>query len=79
MNKEEIFNIVANIIRENFDNENLQISMETCGKDIEGWDSLEHINIIALVESSFNIGLTMKEITSMESVADIVNIIIRKL
>lgn len=79
MNKEEIFNIVANIIRENFDNEELQISMETCGKDIEGWDSLEHINIITLVENTFNIRLTMKEITSMVSVADIVNITMTKL
>ncbi|WP_440938416.1 acyl carrier protein [Candidatus Pelagibacter sp.] len=37
------------------------------------WDSLMHINILLDVEKTFNIRLTMKEMTEINSYKDIIN------
>ena len=39
--------------------------------EIETWDSLQHMNLIASLEQSFGAEFTFEEIVSMQSVAEI--------
>jgi acyl carrier protein len=39
--------------------------------DLDGWDSLSHMNLIAELESRYNVELTGDEIAGMQSVAAI--------
>lgn len=39
--------------------------------DVDTWDSLQHMNLIASLEQEFGIELTFEEIVSMQSVGEI--------
>ena len=75
MDKQSIFDAVQEIFRDNFDDEELVITRETCADDIEDWDSLEHITLISAVEREFRMKFKMGEISSMKNVGEMVSII----
>lgn len=58
-----------------FGDENLVVTEETCADDIESWDSLQHINIIAMLEREFGIEFDIDQIISLENVGDMVRVI----
>lgn len=39
--------------------------------EVEGWDSLQHINLLSLLEDEFGIQFDVEQIVSMETVGDI--------
>lgn len=47
------------------------IAAETCQKDIERWDSLQHIALIRAIEQEFGVALSMDEMIEIRSVSDI--------
>lgn len=79
MNKEEIFEKLNEVFREEFDDETIVLSDATTAKDIEGWDSLEHIDLIAAVEEAFSVRFTMAEVTHMKNVGEMAELIAGKL
>lgn len=56
------------IFCEVFDDSSIQIRPEMTTHDIDGWDSLSHVNLITAVELRFNIRFTQKELLSMKNV-----------
>ena len=58
-----------------FDDEDITVTRETTADDIEDWDSLEHIRLIAAVEREFGVKFTMKEVSSMKNVGEMMDII----
>lgn len=72
MERQEILNKLNDIFREVFDNETIRISDATTTSDIEGWDSMMHITLIAEIEDKFNIHFTMEDITSMKNVGEMI-------
>ena len=51
MNRDEVFSKVVEIIKDVFDNDDLEISNDTVAKDVEGWDSLNlKMNLISLLQ-----------------------------
>ena len=75
MDKQSIFDAVQQIFRDNFDDEELVITPETCADDIEDWDSIEHINLIDTVEKEFGVKFKMQEVSGMKNVGEMVQII----
>jgi len=59
------------IFREVFDDEDIVIGPETTANDIEGWDSLSHVNLIVAVEARFNIRFNKKELLTFRHVGDL--------
>lgn len=78
MTKIEIMKKLNGIFREVFDDNTLKIAENTSAKDVDGWDSLMHITLIAEVEEAFRVKFTMKEITGMKNVGEMAAIIERK-
>lgn len=78
MTKIEIMKKLNGIFREVFDDDTLKISEKTTAKDVDGWDSLMHITLIAETEEAFHVKFTMKEITGMKNVGEMAAIIERK-
>ena len=56
-----------------FDDSELRISPQMTASDVDGWDSLSHINLILAVESEFGIRFSQKELLSLKYVGDLVN------
>ena len=75
MDKQSIFDAVQQIFRDNFDDEELDITPETCADDIEDWDSLEHINLVSAVEKAFGMKFRMQEVSGMKNVGEMADII----
>lgn len=71
----EILDQINAIFRRVFENDSLQIQMETSADDVDEWDSLNHTVMIVEVEKHFNIKFKLKEVLSFQNVGDMVNII----
>lgn len=67
------------IFREVFDDDALQVGTETTANDVDGWDSLSHINLIVAVEVEFNIRFSQKELLTFKAVGDLLKSIEAKI
>ena len=79
MGEAEIRGRLTNIFREVFDDMSIEIRDDMTAKDIEEWDSLNHINLIVAVEGSFNIKFTTKEVSNLANVGEFIALIAGKL
>lgn len=79
MNREEVLFTLNDVFKEVFDDNTIMIKDETTAKDIEDWDSLEHINLILAVEQCFGIKFSMLEVTQIKNVGEMIDIICYKI
>ena len=75
MNQTEVYERLNEVFRDVFDDEEIMVNADTTADDIEDWDSLEHINLIAAVEQEFGIKFSMGQVVSMKNVGEMVSII----
>ena len=47
-------------------------------KIYEDWDSLEHINLVVAIEKTFDLKFSMDEVTGMQNVGEMVEIILQR-
>jgi len=62
-----------------FDDNDIIITPETTANDIDGWDSLSHVNLITAVETAFGIRFSPKELLKQRNVGNMLTDIERKL
>ncbi|MBP3819518.1 MAG: acyl carrier protein [Butyrivibrio sp.] len=79
MIKTEIKEIVQDIFRDVFDEEELIITEETNAEDIEDWDSLAQVRLTVAIEKQFNIKFNFGELTALHNVGEMLNLIDKKL
>jgi len=78
MEQNQIYHKLNEIFEEIID-EVIELRPENTADDVEGWDSLSHIQIIVSIEKIFNIKFTTQEIQSFENVKQLVDSIQSKL
>lgn len=79
MQKEEIINQVQDIFRDVLDEEEIILADTTTADEVEGWDSLSHIQLVVGIEKRFNIKFTSKEILSWKNVGELIDCIALKI
>jgi len=62
-----------------FDDKDIVINPAMTANDIDGWDSLTHVNLIIAVEGKFAIRFAQKELLTFKIVSDLLNTIEKKL
>lgn len=67
------------IFRDILDNPNLSITRESNASNVEGWDSLAHINLISAIEQEFGIRFALGELEELKNVGDMVDLMEQKL
>ena len=72
---DDIYKKLTKVFREVFDDDSIVLTPETTADDIEDWDSIEHINLIAAVEDAFGMRFQMREVSGMKNVGEMVQII----
>ena len=75
MSREDITKKLTEIFRDVFDDEEIELSDSTTANDIEAWDSLEHISLIAAIEKAFKMRFTMREVSGMKNVGEMIDIL----
>lgn len=76
MTREAIYERLNAVFRDVFDDEEITVNDATTSADIEDWDSLEHINLVAAVEKEFGMKFTMGQVVTMKNVGEMVDIIL---
>ena len=79
MNREAVFEKLDEVFQDVFDDPEIHVGEDTTAADIEDWDSLEHINLIVAVEKTFGVKFGMGEVTHMENVGEMADLILKKL
>ncbi|TCL59326.1 acyl carrier protein [Kineothrix alysoides] len=79
MTREEVFKTLSEVFQDVFDDETITVNGTTTSEDIEDWDSLEHINLIAAVEQEFGMKFTMGQVVTMKNVGEMADIIISQI
>ena len=75
MTREEVYSRLKVVFEDVFDRE-VVLNDETTAADVDGWDSLTHITLIATVEDEFDIKFPMKDVVHMKNVGEMVSLII---
>jgi acyl carrier protein len=78
MDRESVSQQLNPIFQDIFDDPSLQVSDGMTASDVDGWDSLSHINLIVAVEKAFRIKLTTAEVRTLNNVGDFVTLIAKK-
>ena len=71
----EIYERLNEVFQDVFDDDSLTVNPNTTAADIEDWDSLSHITLMAAVEDEFRMKFSMKEVVELKNVGEMVNII----
>jgi len=66
------------IFRDVFDDEDIQINVDTTANDIDGWDSLAQIRLILQIEKRFSLHFDASEIEKLENVGQMAELISQK-
>lgn len=73
----QLQNDIQEIFRDNFDDDSLIITRETCADDIEDWDSLEQINLLTAMEKKFGLKFSLSDVRDLKNVGDLTDLIVR--
>lgn len=67
----DIKEVLNEIFRQVFDDDTIDIRPEMTANDVDGWDSLSHVNLITAVEVKFNIRFSQKELLIFKNIGDL--------
>ena len=73
MSREEIYERLNEVFRDVFGDDDITVNDDTTAADVEGWDSLRHISLLAAVEDEFDVEFSMGQTVSMKNVGDMVD------
>ena len=76
-NMNEIYEKLNDIFKDVFDDEDIIVSEDTIAEDVVGWDSLEHITLVTVIQEEFGIEFDLKTINSFKNVGDMAREIAR--
>jgi acyl carrier protein len=79
MDIKEVETKLTYIFRRVLNNDSLVLTNDLTANDVDNWDSLTHMLLVAEIESVFSIKFKLKELNKMRNVGDMIIIIISKL
>lgn len=63
------------VFRTVFDNDEIILRPELTAGDVDGWDSMSHVNLLLAVEKGFGIRFSQKEALSFKNVGEMLKCI----
>ena len=63
------------IFCEVFDDDDIKITPVMTANDIDGWDSLSHVNLIVAIEAKFVISFSQKELLTFKNIGNLMDCI----
>lgn len=78
MTREEILTKVTATLREVFEDKNLAVTETTTAKDVDEWDSLNHITVISNIERVFKVKFALGELMKIQNIGQMIDLIQKK-
>jgi acyl carrier protein len=79
MDENAIYAELTDIFHDVFADDSIVLRPETTAKDVDGWDSFNHLSIIVAVEGRFGIHFGTKEIEELTNIGRMAGLIQQKL
>jgi len=79
MTTENIIATLETIFKDVLDNDSISLKPASTANDVDGWDSLSHIQIVVAIEKKYKIRFNSKEIQSWQNVQNMVDSIQSKI
>ena len=73
MTDTEIYEKLTGIFREIFSDDSIVAHADMTANEVERWDSLSHIDMMLLVESTFGVRIPTRIITGIKNVGELVD------
>lgn len=71
----EVWDRMIDIMREIFDEDDLELTRESTAADVEAWDSLMNIELVVALEHEFGFQFRTGEIAGMKTVGALADVI----
>lgn len=75
----DIHTRITKVFRTVFDDDSLILRDDLTATDVEGWDSLSHINLIVAVEKEFGVRFKTSEVAGLKNVGELEALVEMKL
>lgn len=72
---EAVWTRLTGIFRDLFDDDSIEPTPATTADDIEGWDSVTHIELLVEIERAFEIRFNTGEVAGLENVGEMADLI----
>jgi acyl carrier protein len=79
MTSDNLLEQLQPIFRDVLDQPELLITEESNGHNVDGWDSLTHINLVSAIEQEFKIRFALGELQDLKNVGDMIVLMRTKL
>jgi acyl carrier protein len=79
MDEKQIYTELTAVFRDVLDDDSIVLRPDLTARDVESWDSLNHVNLIVATEGHFHIKFKTAEIESLQNVGHFVQLIGQKL
>ncbi len=79
MDRTSLLSDIQDIMRNILDEEGIILTETTTAGDLEGWDSLTHIQLVLAIEKHFNIRFDTKEILLWKDIGEMLNAVSSKI
>ncbi len=78
MDDEILWRRLTDLFKATLENESIVLGPGTTAEDVDGWNSLTHVQLILAVEAEFKLKFRHEEIASFENVGDLINAVKRR-
>jgi acyl carrier protein len=79
MDSAAIIKDIQPIFRDVLDLPDLQLTRQSNASNVEGWDSLAHVNLVMGIEKRYKIKIALGELQDLKNVGEMADLIQRKL
>lgn len=66
---------ITEIMRDLFDEFDGPVTRETGARDVEQWDSLAHVQLMVLVEKTFDVKFSSQELNTFRNIGELIDAI----
>lgn len=73
----EITTKLQQVFQDVFDDSTIEIRPEMTARDLDGWDSLNHLRLILAVERAFKLRLPSTKVSGLKNVGELIDLIAR--
>lgn len=77
MERSEVFEKLAEICRDVFDDDSLTVTESMTSDDVNGWDSLTHLSLINELEEMYEVAFTLDEVTGCKNLGELLTALLR--
>jgi acyl carrier protein len=78
MHSSDIIQDLQIIFSDVLDLPDLCLSAESNASNVEGWDSLAHINLVVAIEKRYKIKFALAELRNLNNVGEMADLIVKK-